>query len=219
MEPSTRTPEGEPNRCPVCGKPLHIEPSRPPGDAPCPHCGHLLWFGPKKRDPDEEEAVKQESGVLELVELAQNKFDQKELAKQAANLRQGEFTLLDFKKQLGQIRKLGPIQKIMSMIPGMGGLTKMLDDQNPEADLRRLVGIIDSMTPDERRNPSKTVEERRCCRIATGAGVEPHEVDDLVKQFDGIADMMKKLSNLSMLDRMRFLRKFRLGGGMGSGND
>ena len=46
MEPSTRTPEGEPNRCPVCGKPLQIEPSRPPGDAPCPHCGYLLWFDP-----------------------------------------------------------------------------------------------------------------------------------------------------------------------------
>ena len=46
MEPSTRTPEGEPNRCPVCGNDLWIEPSRPPGDAPCPHCGHLLWFGP-----------------------------------------------------------------------------------------------------------------------------------------------------------------------------
>ena len=45
MQPSSRTPEGEPNRCPVCGKTLHIEPSRPPGDAPCPHCGHPLLFG------------------------------------------------------------------------------------------------------------------------------------------------------------------------------
>jgi hypothetical protein len=44
MEPSTRTPEGEPNRCSVCGKDVRIEPSRPPGDAPCPHCGSLLWF-------------------------------------------------------------------------------------------------------------------------------------------------------------------------------
>ncbi len=49
MEPSSRTPEGEPNRCPVCGKELQIEPSRPPGDAPCPHCGHLLWFSPFAR--------------------------------------------------------------------------------------------------------------------------------------------------------------------------
>ncbi len=48
MEPSSRTPEGEPNRCPVCGKDLCIEPSRPPGNAPCPHCGSLLWFGPPK---------------------------------------------------------------------------------------------------------------------------------------------------------------------------
>ena len=131
MEPSTRTPEGEPNRCPVCGKPLRIEPSRPPGDAPCPHCGHLLWFGPKKRDSYEKEAVKQESGVLEPVELARNKFDQEELAKQEAKLRKAEFTLDDFKKQLGQIGKLGPIQKIMSMIPGMGGMSKMLEGQNP----------------------------------------------------------------------------------------
>jgi PTS system fructose-specific IIA component/PTS system nitrogen regulatory IIA component len=44
MEPSSRTPEGEPNRCPICGHVVAIEPSRPPGDAPCPHCGHLLWF-------------------------------------------------------------------------------------------------------------------------------------------------------------------------------
>lgn len=45
MTPSTRTPEGEPNRCPVCGAVVSLDPSRPPGDAPCPNCGHLLWFG------------------------------------------------------------------------------------------------------------------------------------------------------------------------------
>lgn len=50
MEPSSRTPEGEPHRCPLCGNALRIEPSRPPGDAPCPHCGHLLWF-PERRPP------------------------------------------------------------------------------------------------------------------------------------------------------------------------
>jgi tetratricopeptide (TPR) repeat protein len=50
MQPSTRTPEGEPNRCPVCGKEFRLEPSRPPGDAPCPHCGCLNWFGPSADD-------------------------------------------------------------------------------------------------------------------------------------------------------------------------
>ena len=133
---------------------------------------------------------------MEPVELARNKFDQEELAKQESSLRQGEFTLLDFKKQLGQISKLGPIQKVMSMIPGMGGMSKMLEGQNPEADLRRLMGIIDSMTPDERRNPSKSVDQGRGRRIAAGAGVEAHEVNDLVKQFSGLADMMKKLRTL-----------------------
>ena len=70
--------------------------------------------------------------------------------------------------------------------------------QNPEADLRRLVGIVDAMTPDKHRNPSKTVDLSRRRRIAKGAGVEPHEVNDLVKQFDGMADMMKKLSSMSL---------------------
>ena len=218
MEPSTRTPEGEPNRCPVCGKSLQIEPSRPPGDAPCPHCGHLLWFGPKEPDSCEEKAVKQDSGVLELIKAARNKFDQEELANQEASLREGEFTLLDFKRQLGQIGKLGLIQKILSMIPGMGDVSKILGDRNPEADLRRLVGIIDSMTPDERRNPSKTIDQCRRRRIAIGAGVEPHEVNDLVKQFDGMADLMKKMSGLSVIDRMRLLRNVSQRADTGRGN-
>jgi len=145
--------------------------------------------------------------VLSLVEQAQQKFDQDEMSKAEAKLRKGEFTLDDFKKQLGQIGKLGPIQKIMSMIPGMGGMSKMLDGQNPEADLRRLVGIIDSMTPDERRNPSKTIDQSRRRRIAAGSGVEPHEVNELVKQFDGIADVMKKMASMSLMDRMKTMHQ------------
>ncbi len=145
--------------------------------------------------------------VLSLVEQAQQKFDQEEMAKAEAKLRKGEFTLEDFKKQLGQISKLGSIQKVMSMIPGMGGMSKMLGDQNPDADLRRLVGVIDSMTPDERRNPSKTIDQSRRRRIAAGAGVEAHEVNDLVKQFDGMADMMKKMSNMSLMDRYKTMHQ------------
>ena len=52
MEPSSRTPEGDDSRCGVCGKPLRIEPSRPPGDAPCPYCGSLTWFSPNASGPD-----------------------------------------------------------------------------------------------------------------------------------------------------------------------
>jgi len=150
--------------------------------------------------------------VLSLVEQAQQKFDQEEMAAAEAKLRKGEFTLDDFKKQLGQIGKLGSIQKIMSMIPGMGAMSKMLGDQNPEEDLRRLVGIVDSMTPDERRNPSKIIDQSRRRRIAAGAGVEPHMVNDLVKQFDGMADMMKKMSKMGIMERMKTMHQLNSSG-------
>ena len=139
--------------------------------------------------------------VLTLVEQAQQKFDQEEMAKQEARLRKGEFTLDDFKKTLGQAKKLGPIDKIMGMIPGMSAMSDMLGDVDAEKDMRRLVGVIDSMTPDERRNPSKVIDQSRRRRIAAGTGVEPHEVNELVKQFDVMADVMKRMSGLGMRDR------------------
>ena len=125
------------------------------------------------------------------------------MAKQEARLRKGEFTLDDFKKMFGQTKKLGPIKKIMGMIPGMGGMSEMMGDVDAEEDMRRLAGIIDSMTADERRNPSKVIDQSRRRRIAAGAGVEPHEVNELVKKFDGMADMMKRMSGMGMRDRMK----------------
>jgi len=145
--------------------------------------------------------------VLSLVEQAQQKFDQEEMQRQEARLRKGEFTLDDFKKMIGQTKKLGPINKIMGMLPGMGAMADMRGDVDAESDMRRLVGIIDSMTPDERRNPSKIVDQSRRRRIAAGAGVEPHEVNELVKQFDGMADIMKRMSGLGMRDRMRAMQE------------
>ncbi len=68
--------------------------------------------------------------------------------------------------------------------------------------MKRLGGIIDSMTPAERRNPSKLIDQSRRRRIAAGAGVEPHEVNELVKQFDGMAGMMKEMAGLGMRDRI-----------------
>jgi signal recognition particle subunit SRP54 len=145
--------------------------------------------------------------IVGLFKQTQEKLNQEEMAKAEAKLRKGEFTLDDFKKQLGQITKLGPIQKVMSMIPGMGGMSKMLEGQNPDVDMRRLVGIIDSMTSDERRNPSKTVDQSRRRRIAAGAGVEPHEVNELVKQFDAMADMMKKMASMGMMERFKTMQQ------------
>src|SRR5205085_1696314 len=113
------------------------------------------------------------------------------------------FTLDDFRKMLNQTKKLGPLNKIMGLIPGMGGVTDMLKDGDADNDMRRLGGVIDSMTPAERRNPSKLIDQSRRRRIAAGAGVEAHEVSDLVKQFDGMAGLMKKMAGLGVRDRMR----------------
>ena len=145
--------------------------------------------------------------VVSLVEEAQRKFDQDEMRRQEERLKAGEFTLDDFKSMLGQTRRLGPLGKVLGMIPGMGGMQEMLGNADLEKDMNRLFGIIDSMTADERRNPARIVDQSRRRRIAVGAGVEPHEVSDLVKQFDGMAAMMKGMAGLGMRERMQQVQK------------
>jgi len=78
-----------------------------------------------------------------------------------------------------------------------------MNQTDAEGDMQRLGGIVDAMTPAERRNPSKLIDQSRRRRIAGGAGVEPHEVNELVKQFDGMAAMMKDMASLSIRDRLR----------------
>ena len=150
--------------------------------------------------------------VLSLVEQAQQKFDQDEMVKQEERLRKGEFTLDDFKKMLGQTKKLGPMNKIMGMIPGMSGMADMMGEVDAEKDIQRLVGVIDSMTPEERRNPKGVIDQSRRRRIAAGAGVQPHEVNELVKQFEPVADMMKRMSGMGVRDRMKTMQQLTQGG-------
>ena len=106
-----------------------------------------------------------------------------------------------------QTRRLGPLGKVLGMIPGMGGMQEALGDTDLEKDMNRLFGIIDSMTPEERRAPSRLVDQSRRRRIAVGAGVDPHEVSDLVKQFDGMAAMMKGMAGLGMRERMQQVQR------------
>jgi len=89
---------------------------------------------------------------------------------QEERLKAGEFTLDDFKKMLAQTRRLGPLGKVLGMIPGMGGMQEMLAGADLEEYMNRLFGIIDSMTPDERRNPSRMIDQSRRKRIAAGRG-------------------------------------------------
>ena len=145
--------------------------------------------------------------VLSLVEEAQRKFDQDEMQRQEERLKAGEFTLEDFKKMLTQTRRLGPLGKVLGMIPGMGGMQEMLGGTDLDKDMNRLFGIIDAMTPAERRDPSRLVDQSRRRRIAAGAGVEAHEVGDLVKQFDGMSAMMKGMAGLGMRERMQHVQR------------
>ncbi|MEM1304113.1 MAG: signal recognition particle protein, partial [Planctomycetota bacterium] len=145
--------------------------------------------------------------IVSLVEKAQTEFDQDEMRRQEEKLAKGEFTLDDFKKQLQQIGRLGPLQKVMGMIPGMGSLMQgMGDDARPEDEMRRLFGIIDSMTPDEKRTP-KIIDQGRRARIAKGSGVEPHEVNELVKMFEPMAEMMKSMAGKGMRERMAMVQQ------------
>ncbi len=149
--------------------------------------------------------------ILTLVEQAQQKFDQDEMARQEERMRKGEFTLDDFRSMMSQTKKLGPLNKIMSLIPGMGGMQQMMDSVDAEGGMKRLGGIIDAMTPAERRNPSRLIDQSRRRRIAAGAGVEAKEVSDLVKQFDGMAALMKEMSSLGMRDRLRRVQDLQKG--------
>ena len=120
---------------------------------------------------------------------------------------------------LQQTRKLGPLEKVMSLIPGMSKLAEMMGGPTAtwKQEFRQLMGVIDSMTPAERRNPSKVIDTSRRRRIAAGAGVEPHQVNELVKSFDAMADQMKRLSGMGMRDRMREVQRLTQGGMLSPG--
>ncbi len=145
--------------------------------------------------------------MLSFIEQAQQKFDQEELAKTQARLEKGEFTLDDFRKQMSQLKRLGSVSKLLSFIPGMGGIGKMMGEMDVDADdqMRKFGGIIDSMTQEERRNP-KVIDQSRRRRIAAGAGVEPHQISELVKTFLPMAEMMKSMSSMSTRDRMKAMQ-------------
>lgn len=106
-----------------------------------------------------------------------------------------------------QTRRLGPLGKVLGMIPGMGGMKDMLAGADLDNDMNRLFGIINAMTPQERRNPTNIIDQSRRRRIATGAGVALNEVGDLVKQFDGMSAMMKGMAGLGLRDRMKEMQR------------
>ena len=132
--------------------------------------------------------------VLTLIEKAQGAFDEKQAAELQKKLKKDEFTLEDFKNQLQQIKKLGSIESILSMVPGFDAIKKSKDIKVDENELSRIEAIINSMTSVERHNPAILNASRRQ-RIAKGAGTKVQEVNKLIKQYADMRKMMKKFKN------------------------
>jgi signal recognition particle subunit SRP54 len=129
--------------------------------------------------------------VMTLIEKAEATFDQAEAEKTARKMQKGQFTLEDFLSQFHTMRRMGPLKDILAMIPGSGSLMREVDVD--DRDLRRVEAIIQSMTPEERRNP-KLIGGSRKRRIASGSGTRPQDVNRLLKQFADAQKMMKMLA-------------------------
>ncbi len=147
--------------------------------------------------------------VVSLVEKAQETIDQKEAEKMAEKLRKAEFDLEDFLAQLQQVKKLGSMQSIMKMMPGMGSMEL---PEGADKQMARTEAIIKSMTPQERHRPDILNGSRRQ-RIANGAGVKIVEVNQLLKQFQQMQKMMKMFKGGGAKKMMRQMEAMRGKGG------
>lgn len=143
--------------------------------------------------------------VVSLVEKAAEAVDQAEAQRLEERMRRGEFTLDDFLGQLRQMKRLGPLENIVGMLPGAGNMTKGMDFQRGERDFRRMEGMICAMTPGERNKP-QILNARRRQRIAKGSGVSVAELNNMLKRFQQMQQMMRKMGKM---------KKMLMGGGKG----
>ena len=137
--------------------------------------------------------------VLSLIEKAEQALDQKKAAELENRLRQNKFTLTDFYDQLTQLKKMGNMQDLLGMVPGM---SQMKDVQVDEKAMGRVEAIIQSMTPYERENPNVLGSSRKR-RIAAGSGTTVQDVNLLLKQFDQARSMMKSMMGAGKRGKMR----------------
>lgn len=130
--------------------------------------------------------------MLSLIEKAQKAFDEKQALKFQEKLVKDEFSLEDFRDQLRQIKKMGSLEEILSMIPGLGQIKQLKQFKPDEQELIRTEAIINSMTPEERRNHTIINASRRR-RIARGSGTSVQEVNKLLKSYDQMKKMLRNL--------------------------
>ncbi|MFN3135264.1 MAG: signal recognition particle protein [Candidatus Kryptonium sp.] len=129
--------------------------------------------------------------IITLVEKAQKQVDEEKAKKLEEKIKKNQFTLEDFRDQIREIRKMGPLRELLSMIPGVGGALRNIDID--EKQLVKLEAIINSMTPEERRKP-QIINASRKRRIAMGSGTTVQDVNMLLKQFEEMQKLIKQLN-------------------------
>jgi signal recognition particle subunit SRP54 len=132
--------------------------------------------------------------VLTLIERAEELVDRQDAEQMERKLREASFTLEDFLQQLQQVKKMGPLNQVLGMLPGMSRDLK--DIEVDDRDVARVEAIIRSMTPGERHNP-KILNGSRRARIARGSGTTTQQVNSVIKQFDEARKMMKQLAGMN----------------------
>jgi signal recognition particle subunit SRP54 len=152
--------------------------------------------------------------ILSFIEKAEEAIDKKSAVEMQRKLIENEFTLEDFRNQLKQIRKLGPLESLLGMMPKVGMLKELKDVKVDEKEISRVVAIIDSMTPKERDN-HMIINGSRRRRIAKGSGTSVQDVNQLLKQYAQAKKMMKSFSGGFMGKK---LGKMKLPGGFPFGN-
>jgi signal recognition particle subunit SRP54 len=155
--------------------------------------------------------------VLSLIEEVQDKIDEDEAAKQLQKMTSNQFTLEDFRNQLGQFKKLGSMSKIMKMLPEqMTGGLQISDEQSEqvEGQMKRTEAIIDSMTKQERGN-HKIIDASRKTRIANGSGSTISEVNGLLRQYEQMKKMMQQMNRGGLFSKLAGKAMGGLGGGLG----
>jgi signal recognition particle subunit SRP54 len=134
--------------------------------------------------------------VLSLIEKAEEAIDETEAEKLEEKIRKGGFSLEDFRDQLKTLRKMGPLEHILGMLPGMGNLKQLAQNKPDERQLRRIEAIIGSMTLEERKY-ADLIDGSRRKRIARGSGTSVEDVNRLLKQFNEMQRMLKMVGNVT----------------------
>ncbi len=136
--------------------------------------------------------------VITLVEKAAEAVDQKKAMELEEKMRKGNFTLEDFLSQLREMKKLGPLEDVVKLLPGGSDMIKGADLSKSEREFKRMEGILCAMTPKERNHP-EILNGKRRIRIAKGSGVNVAEVNNLLKRFDEMRDMMRKMNKFQKM--------------------